>query len=53
MAEQDGFSYRAVRTWSADEQPVSDYVDMAGSSDAYRSTLRITFDDGGDSPDTG
>lgn len=52
MAEQDGFSYRAVRTWPADEQPVSDHVDEAGSSDAYRSTLRITFD-GRASPDAG
>lgn len=52
MAEQDGFSYRAVRTWPADEQPVSDHVDEAGSSDPYRSTLRITFD-GRASPDAG
>lgn len=32
---QDGFAYRAVRVWPVDTDPV----------DAYRSTLRLTFDD--------
>lgn len=53
VAKQDGFSYRAVRTWPADEQPVADHADEAGSSNAYSSTLRITYDDGRASPSTG
>lgn len=41
-ASQDGFAYRAVRTWPADRQPVDPVVDSGGSR-AYRSTLTITF----------
>lgn len=37
VVKQDGFSYRAVRTWPAGGQPVPDHDDEAGSSKAYRS----------------
>ncbi len=44
-AEQDGFSYRAVRAWPAGEQPALDRADEPGPSGAYSSTLRIVCDD--------
>lgn len=44
VADQDGFSYRAVRVWPVDEDPVAGRVDEAGSSQAYSSTLIITDD---------
>ncbi len=47
-AEQDGYAYRAVRTWPASQRPVGMVVDQAGSSGAYSSTLTITYD--GDQP---
>lgn len=46
-AEQDGYAFRTVRTWPADEQPV-DPVSPTGdpNSSAYSSSLTITWDDG-------
>ncbi|GIF46664.1 CspA family cold shock protein [Asanoa ferruginea] len=43
-AEQDGFAYRAVKVWSGDTEPDDQRPDETGS-DAYRSTLTLTFDD--------
>lgn len=52
-AEQDGgFSCRAVRTWAAGEQPVTAHAEEAGFSNAYSSTLQITYDDGPAEPST-
>lgn len=45
VAQQDGFSYRARRTWPAGERPVVDRAFEVNSSDGYRSTLTITYDD--------
>ena len=42
-AEQDGFSYRAVRLWPAGTDPVDTRPSPPGA--AYRSTLTISFDD--------
>lgn len=43
-AHQDGFSYRAVRTWPADRPPSIDKADPGMPSPAYSSTLTITYD---------
>lgn len=43
-ARQDGYLYRAVRTWPADRQPVDPVVDEAGTTGAYTSTVTITYD---------
>jgi cold shock protein len=43
-AEQDGFAYRAMKVWSGDTEPDDQRPDET-SSDAYRSTLTLTFDD--------
>lgn len=43
-AEQDGYAYRAVRTWPADRPPVPDQVHPSSPS-AYGSTLSISYDD--------
>ncbi len=42
-AEQDGYAYRAVRTWPADQQPVDRLVETDGTG-VYCSTLTITYD---------
>ena len=42
-AGQDGYAYRAVRTWPADRQPVDPVVET-GNTGAYSSTLTITYD---------
>lgn len=43
-ARQDGYAYRAVRTWPADQSPVDTLVDESGTTGAYSSTLTITYD---------
>lgn len=43
-ATQDGFSYRAVKVWTADVEP-PDPPPSQGSPAAYHSTLILTFDD--------
>ncbi|GAB2736234.1 hypothetical protein [Nocardioides pakistanensis] len=48
VADQDGFSFRAVEVWPADQEPVRDREE-GGPSSAYHSTLTLTFDrDDGD-----
>jgi cold shock protein len=44
-AEQDGFSYRAVRVWPRGTRP---HDRPAADGSAYRSTLTLSFDDTGD-----
>ncbi|HTF10331.1 MAG TPA: cold shock domain-containing protein [Asanoa sp.] len=41
---QDGFAYRAVKVWSGDTEP-DDQRPEDRASDAYRSTLTLTFDE--------
>ncbi len=43
-ARQDGYLFRAVHTWPADRQPVDSVVDQVGKSEAYTSTLTLTYD---------
>ena len=43
-AEQDGFAHLALAVWPADRQPVHEVPDTR-ESPAYRSSLRLTFDD--------
>jgi CspA family cold shock protein len=43
-AEQDGFSYRAVRVWPAGKKPVDAEAARGSTWDAYASTLEITWD---------
>lgn len=47
VGEQDGFQFRAVEVWPEGQEPFRDDVDTSGS-DAFRSSLTLTFDD----PDT-
>jgi CspA family cold shock protein len=42
-ARQDGFAYRAVRVWIGDVEPGE--VPYGPPSDAFRSSLTLTFDD--------
>lgn len=42
VVDQDGYRYRALRTWPVGADPVD--TPPQGSSNAYRSTLTITFD---------
>ena len=44
-AQQDGYSYRAVRTWPADRPPVVDRVDPPRAQQACSSTLTITHNE--------
>ncbi|MEU4237073.1 cold shock domain-containing protein [Actinoplanes sp. NPDC026619] len=44
VAAQDGFGFRAVKVWSGDVEPGGV---PSSSGDAYRSTLRLTFDEPG------
>jgi CspA family cold shock protein len=46
-ADQDGYAFRTVRTWPADEQAI-DPVSRTGdpNSSAYSSSLTITWEDG-------
>ena len=43
MADQDGYSYRAVRIWPAGSDPVEQAVER--ESTAYNSTVTMRFDD--------
>lgn len=45
VADQDGFSYRAMRIWPSGDAPETDPVDDVSAPEAYRSSLSITFDD--------
>ncbi|HEV2796089.1 MAG TPA: hypothetical protein VGV65_00580 [Nocardioides sp.] len=45
QATQDGCSFRATEVWPADQQPHRAQGGTTGASDAYRSTLTITYDD--------
>jgi CspA family cold shock protein len=42
-AKQDGYSFRGVRVWPADQAPVRSDNQISGSSPAYHSTLTITL----------
>ena len=43
-AEQDGYAFRAVEVWPADQAPVASSDEGSGGPSAYRSTLTLTFD---------
>jgi CspA family cold shock protein len=43
-AEQDGYAFRAVEVWPADQAPVRSGNEVSGASSAYHSTLTLTFD---------
>jgi CspA family cold shock protein len=43
MADQDGYSYRAVRVWPAGSDPVERTAERDHA--AYSSTLTLRFDD--------
>lgn len=43
-AEQDGYSYRAVRVWPAGEKTVDAEAGRGSVSDAYASALEIVWD---------
>ena len=47
-AEQDGYAFRAVEVWPADQVPVRSGFDASGASAAYDSTLTLTFDSEGE-----
>ena len=40
-AEQDGYSFRAIEVWPADQQPDRAESEPTGASDAYHSRLTI------------
>lgn len=44
-AGQDGYSYRSLRVWPADQRTVVEDTQHAGPSAAYRSTLTRTDGD--------
>ncbi len=43
-AEQDGYAFRAVEVWPADQVPVRSGVEVSGASPVHRSALTLTFD---------
>jgi cold shock protein len=43
-AEQDGYAFRAVEVWPADQVPVRSGDVASGASPAYHSTSTLTFD---------
>jgi cold shock protein len=45
LADQDGFAYRALRVWPVGQEPVE--RPACEPSEAYRSTLRLDFDESG------
>ncbi len=47
---QDGYPFRAVRTWAAGQEPIEPTI-TSGGPDAYRSTLTINWDS--EDPDSG
>lgn len=44
-AAQDGYTYRALRTWPADQLPVDEDPDGRGPGAAYSSRLTIVMSD--------
>ena len=44
VAEQDGYSFRAVEVWLAGQAPVRGGIGEPAASPAYRSTLTLGFD---------
>lgn len=44
VARQDGYDYRAVRTWPADQRPAELALNEPDAATAYGSTLTITSD---------
>jgi CspA family cold shock protein len=42
-AEQDGYHFRAIEVWPADQKPVRSRYEIS-ASDAYRSTLTVESD---------
>jgi len=44
---QDGYAFRAMRTWPSGQQPVEPTVHPHGPGHAYRSTLTIRLDSDG------
>ncbi len=45
VADQDGYSFRAVEVWPTNQNPVRDHHAISGPSAAYHSTLTIRLDD--------
>jgi len=45
LAQQDGYSYRAVRTWPADRPPLPQQIDPRPTQQAHGSAVTITYDD--------
>ncbi|MGA7204160.1 MAG: hypothetical protein WBX27_05975 [Specibacter sp.] len=43
-ADQDGYAFRATRTWPSGQEPIQDSAAHAPDG-IYNSTLTITFDD--------
>ena len=43
-AGQDGYAFRAVEAWPADQLPVRTGDEVSGASPAHHSTLTLTFD---------
>ncbi len=43
-ADQDGYAFRAVEVWPADQAPVRSGDEVSGTSSAHHSTLTLTFD---------
>ena len=46
-ADQDGYDFRALTVWRADEQPVDGETSTDGPSPVYRTELRLTYDEPG------
>lgn len=42
-AEQDGYHFRAIEVWPAGQKPDRGEPEISGASDAYRSSLTVTF----------
>ncbi|GAA3827000.1 hypothetical protein [Nocardioides panacisoli] len=47
-AEQDGYAFRAVEVWPAEQEPFRGATETHGPSAAYHSTLTLTMDDPAD-----
>jgi cold shock protein len=47
-ADQDGFSFRAVKVWTEEAEPASPPRSKRSSGGAYQSRLILTFDGPGD-----
>lgn len=44
VAEQDGYSFRALEAWPSDRAPVRASHESSGPSEAYSSTSTLTVD---------